>query len=281
MTYFFVGGSQRAGTTLLATSLCSGVETNPYLGESSGLRSLLHTYTYMVKRYEDESAFHFGSRQTMDDYYRSIVGLFLSHVLARHTPATSLVLKEPHMTTYFPQIFKLVPNSAFIIMKRDPRDILVSMLGVGKKMKEQGKKHLFNSGDLGKIAESIVPFYRPTLNACARNAKFASRCFWIDYEAMVTNPNESVEKLRQFTKLKLELFDAANPGKRTLAEKVASRKTSKNPSIWRTTLMNNQAISKSRIGNFTNELTTDDIKIIEAAIGDLITQLGYDLSSDK
>lgn len=278
MTYFFVGGSQRAGTTLLATSLCSGVETNPYLGESSGLRSMLQTYSYMVQRYDDESAFHFGSRGAMDDYYASIVRLFLSHVLARHSPATSLVLKEPHMTMLFPHIHKLVPQSRFIVMKRDPRDIVVSMLGVGKKLKKQGKNHLFNSGNLGKIAESIVPFYRPALAACANNADFKRKCRWVDYESMVSDPVATMDSLRKFTKLKLELFDPDDPMTRTLAEKQESRKTSEKSSIWRTELMNDQAISTSRIGNFEKELNEEEILVVEKAIGGLIKKLGYQLT---
>lgn len=278
MTYFFVGGSQRSGTTLLTTILCAGEETNPYLGESSALRSLMQTYNYMLQRFDDETAFHFGSRQALDSYYASIVSSFLSHTLARHFPAHSTVLKEPHLTMHFPHLHRLIPDSRFVLIKRDPRDIVVSMLKVGKRLDAKGKKHLFNSGDIGKIAESIVPFYRATINESAKNAAFKRKCLWVDYEQMVSDPQITVNSLRGTTGLKLELFDPEDPMKRTLAEKVASRKKSPNPEIWNTDLMREKAISSSSVGTYAEYLSGEELDIIEARIGQLITALGYELA---
>lgn len=278
MTYYFVGGSQRSGTTLLATTLCSGKETNPYLGESSGLRSLMQTYAYMLQRFDDETSFHFGSRQALDSYYASVVSGFLGHTLGRHYPAQALVLKEPHLTIHFPNLHRLIPDSRYILIKRDPRDIVVSMLKVGKRLEEKGKSHTFNSSDVGKIAETIVPFYRPTFNACRNNPAFKKKCFWVEYEELATNPVAVVEKLRQYTGLKLEEFDPEDPMKRTLEEKVASREKSANPEIWNTDLQRKKKVSSASVGSFADYLTKDQIKAVEDAIGNLITALGYELS---
>lgn len=277
MTYFFVGGSQRSGSSLLAASLCAGEETNPYLGESRGFRLLMQTYADMVQRFDEETTFHLGSRQAFDDYYRSVVTSYLGHTLGRHYPATSLVLKEPHLTMSFPDIHRLIPDSKFVMIKRDPRDIVVSMLKVGKRFEEKGQKHLFNSGKIGQIAKSIIPFYRPVINTSAINKAFKRACIWVEYEQMVADPETVIDQIRDFTGLKIELYDPADPMKRTLEEKAASRAKSKGPAIWNTDLMRNKVVSNESVGKYAEFLSEEQIQTVEAATGRLITALGYEL----
>ncbi|MBE9226311.1 hypothetical protein IQ264_12845 [Phormidium sp. LEGE 05292] len=44
MTYFFICGNQRAGTTLLQSILCSDDTTSPLLQEAMYFRSMISTY---------------------------------------------------------------------------------------------------------------------------------------------------------------------------------------------------------------------------------------------
>lgn len=281
MAYIFVGGSQRSGTSLLAASLCAGEETNMYMGESAGFRSMMQTYATMVQRFDDESIFHFGSRTALDEYYAAMVRMFLSHTLTAHAPATSLVMKEPHLTMQFPLLHRLVPQSRFVMIKRDPRDIVVSMLKVGEKLAAEGTKHPYNTHSAGRLAESAAQFYRPVLAAMGQNAAFKNRTYWVDYQELVTSTETVIDKLRGFTGLKLELFDPEDPTKRTLPQKVESRKKSKRAQPWNTDLMKNKGISDASVRAFEQKLSEEQIAEIEKSVGGLIKKFGYDLVTQQ
>lgn len=279
MTFVFVGGSQRSGTSLLAASLCAGEETNMYMGESSGFRTLIQTYASMVQRFDDETVFHFGSRNALDEYYSATVRLFLSHTLTAHAPATSLVMKEPHLTMHFPYLNHLVPNSRFVMIKRDPRDIVVSMLKVGEKLAAKGQKHPYNTQGVGRLAEIAAQFYRPVLASSATNPGFRKKLFWVDYQELVTSTETVMDKLRDFTGLKLELFDPADPTKRTLPQKVDSRKKSDRAQPWNTELMKNKGVSNASVRAFEKKLSDEQVAEIEKSVGGLIKKFGYNLVS--
>jgi len=53
MTNFFVGGSQRAGTTLLQSVLCADTTTNSVIREASPLRAMVAAYQYTHARSEE------------------------------------------------------------------------------------------------------------------------------------------------------------------------------------------------------------------------------------
>lgn len=276
MSYYFVGGSQRSGTTLLATVLCSGKESNDYFGESASLRSIIELYRSLGAKFDTDVKFHFGNQAILDEYFAGTVKSFLSHTMAVHSPASSLVLKEPHLTCYFPQLHKLVPRSRFILIKRDPRDIVVSMLKVGEKLAADGKKHLFNSGDIGKIARTILPFYAPTINASKKNRGFRSACHWVEYESLTRNPEAVVEELRKFTGLKLEDADFENPTRHVQEERRKIRVENKNISAWVTDLTDKGSISDESVGRFKSHLSDEQIATVEEVLGQLMQVLGYE-----
>ena len=273
MSYIFVGGSQRSGTTLLAASLCSGTETNPYFGESGSFRMLLESRHFLLQSMEDEVVTHFGDQQTMDTYFQTCLHSFLDHVLKTHAPATSLVLKEPHMTMFFPSLWKLIPEAKFVIIVRDPRDIVASMLDVGKKMAEGGSDHLFNSGNIEEIAKSLAQFYGPAYKEATQNKTFAKAICWIKYEDLVRDPDTTIDKLRAFTGLELAGFNAANPTDRSTLDKAESIDRLR---PWTTEKMApGKRISADSIGRYANILTDEQIKTVEQTVPQLMKLFGY------
>ncbi|WP_286828692.1 MULTISPECIES: sulfotransferase family protein [Kordiimonas] len=276
MAYIFVGGSQRSGTSLLTTSLCAGEETNMYIGECPSLRKLLNIIHQMRQNFDAETGLHFGSRAALDEYASTIVRSYLSHTLTANAPATSLVLKEPHLTMLFPLMWHLIPESKFVLIKRDPRDIVVSMLRVGEKLADQGKTHLFNSGDVAAMALSAQEFYAPTINTANRNPAFRKAVTWVRYEEFVSDPATTIKQLRKTTGLKLELFDPENPTKRIHPTRKEARGESDRVKPWITEVMHGGAITSSRTGRFQEKLTEEQIMAIEKAVGTLLDVLGYD-----
>lgn len=279
MSYIFVGGSQRSGTSLLATSLCAGEESNPYLGESSALRKLLDAQAYMAKRFNDETKFHFGTRTAMQEFMGSTLRSFLALTLASSAPATSLVLKEPHLTMHFPLVHQLLPEAKFVMSIRDPRDIICSMLTVGEKYKEAGTSHLFNSGDIKKMTELVASFYRPVIKAAQQSKRFSSRVVWVKYEQLVNEPETTIEELRKYTGLKLELYDVNEPRKRTHPDKLKARAESKIAKFWQSDLMAQKPLSKQSVGKFEDRLSEEQVATIEQTVPGLFKRFGYEVIS--
>ncbi len=275
MSYIFVGGAQRSGTTLLTQALCSGEETNPYIGESGNLRALLQVHKLMEQRFDDESIVHFGSREAMDEYFGTCVRSFLSHTLATNSPATSLVLKEPHLTMHFPLLWKLIPTTKFVMSIRDPRDIVASMLRVGEKLKKQGVSHLFNSGNIDGIAKNIVPFYAPTIQFSQGNETFKKSVFWLKYEAFLSDPEKTVRRLASFTGLPLDRYDPENSAVRI--HPIQQEALAKNDRItpWVSSLMLQKGIEGTNAGKYKSNLTTKQIKAVENAVPGLMKRFGY------
>lgn len=279
MSYIFVGGAQRSGTSLVAASLCSGEETNPYLGESSGFRRLLDAQYFMTRRFEDETVFHLGSEQGVRDYLRTITRLYLDQTLQTHAPATSLVLKEPHMTGYFPFLHKLLPEAKFVVVARDPRDTIASMLTVGEKMQQIGTQHMFSTRDVAKFTELVNAFYEVSINAVRASESFRQALRWVRYEEFVTAPQAVIKALREFTGLKLEQFDPQDPTKRTLPAKIESRAKSDRAKPWQSKLMSQKGISTESLGAYKRQLSPEQIKHIETELAPIFDVFGYDRSS--
>ncbi len=65
MSYFFVGGSQRSGTTALQSVLCADAETNPLIHEAAYFRGMVEAYRH-GKPLLDRQAGHYFDEQSGD-----------------------------------------------------------------------------------------------------------------------------------------------------------------------------------------------------------------------
>ncbi|MFC4347224.1 sulfotransferase family protein [Kordiimonas lipolytica] len=277
MAYIFVGGSQRSGTSLLATSLCSGEETNMYIGECRSLRQLLLAVQFMEQNFDGENELSFGSKAAMKEYHSTIIRSYLSHTLATNAPATSLVLKQPHLTLLFPTLWNLVPESKFVIAIRDPRDTIASMLEVGKKMAAQGQNHPFNTHSVPEIAKHMRGFYSQVLLASDLSEEFKAATKWVRYEELVSQPAVVMEELRAFTGLNLVDFDPESPTKRIHPTLMAARTKDEAPvQPWVSDLMRGAPITTKRTGSYKDLLTNEQISQIDECLAEFMERIGYE-----
>lgn len=273
MSYFFVGGSQRSGTSLMLRILCDDAETNPMFGECAYLRALMQAYEVGLQTF-DELMYLFDSREQFRDFHAELVRRFLAHTSARFAPARHLVLKEPHMTLYFPELHELLGDEArFLVLMRDPRDVIASMLDVGRRMAAQGISHLFNQGNLFEMVNQFKFFYVKCFAACNQNPTLRRQLLVVRYENLVSQPEQELEKIRAFTGLALSNAGKQAPG----AEKLRAQ-SSERQQLWRTEL-SGQAISASKINNYREKLTHLQIQQIEAQCQDIMKIFGYQRSA--
>ena len=77
MSFFFVGGSQRTGTYLLQSILCSDKTTNPIIREAVYLRSLVDQYTLQKANFDRFNKDYFSDFADFKSYSRASVNTFL------------------------------------------------------------------------------------------------------------------------------------------------------------------------------------------------------------
>jgi hypothetical protein len=266
LSFLFVGGAQRSGTTALQRLLCADHRTQALLPEASYLRMLVQAYTAAREDLEHDTAGYFDDAEDLRTFHSGLVYLFLERTLARHPQAERLVLKEPHLTPHFPALHGLVPEARFVVSARDPRDTIASMLAVGERMQAAGQAHFFQQRDMTQLARYVKSFYAPLLNAA--DPALRGAVLIVRYEDVVRGNAETLAALRGFTGLELDRPAAA--------EAVPAQGDATRPRYrpWYTS-QSGRPLNPESIGRHRDRLSTDETASIERECADLMQALGY------
>jgi Sulfotransferase family len=274
MTTFFIGGCMRTGTTLLNGILCSDPTANPVIGEVQYLTHLMHHYSwgqrhfrlYLKDTFEDCDAFKAFTGNWLEDY--------LQRTQARWQPCRHLVLKNPELVQYFPDLSELVRDTKFFLTVRDPRDTVVSMRAVAKKQRENGISSTLTrmDDDARKLSRYYRNYYLRLLRGDFNVLK--SNLFLVRYEDLVTQTAQVVDQIRAFTGLTLTEYDPASQWQRS-AEDYDQRRHDPDLAAW-TTELHGEGVSDSRIGRYHDLLSDEDIAMIEEECRAVMRPFQYD-----
>ncbi len=267
--FIFVGGCQRSGTSLLQGMLCSDETSNPRITEAEYLRQLVETYSKAKQSFDYSLIDYFDDADAFRRFHSAWITTFLERTLRRYPPASRLVLKEPHLTRYFPDLWELIPQARFVVLVRDPRDTLLSMLEVGKRLAAKGSNHFLARAELKSLIPHYLSFYRPCLQK--RDQRFRRNLMFIKYEDLVTSPATVLESLRSFTGLALNHVDLADPWKRALRPIDAPHERQK---PWRTSLYGKGVVATS-VGRYRRDLSPQEVRVIDEGLRSFYPLFGY------
>lgn len=271
MAYLFIGGSQRTGTSIMQQMLCQLPEANPYIYEASYLRLLLQAYSEARHNFTNNHASYFGDLQGLVGFNSGVVHAFLEYTSNRLGNCQHLLLKEPHLTLFWPELYELVPESIFLMMIRDPRDAIASMVEVGMRQKTLGQNYLFAERDIPRLCEHFMSFYTPAFGVEDENFRY--RLAVVHYENLVTDPVQTLRQVAGFTGLPFDTIDVSaqpDPGH----VQSASTKSSELYSPW-VTEVSGKKLSAKRVGNFTQVLTPEEVAVVEEQCADFFEWFGY------
>ena len=267
-SFFFVGGAERTGTTVLQSLLCQAPGTNPMIMEVEYLRDLVRAYARAKSDWNSKTKDYFDSPDSLRRFHSKFTGEFLKNTASRYDDAQHLVLKEPRLTILFPDLFELLPAARFLIILRDPRDAIASMVEVGRRMQDEGKIFSFQKRDMAQLSAYFKSFYAPVLNT--KDAELRAQTYLIRYEDLATDPVAQLPGLREFAGLNLDL----RLSDQSQADSVSHRMLRTKQAAWRTESFS-RPLNPSSIGRHRTILSPKEIREIEKHCQDFLTAFRY------
>lgn len=272
MTYFFIGGSARSGTHLLESIVTTDSRVNAPLVGASHFHDLVSIYAKGKSNFKPLSDCY---RDLADFrlFYSNWVLSFLEKTKRRHSRSDRLILRWPYMATLFPALHELVQDSKFLLIVRDPRDTIVSMMKVAEREAKlpPSERTVANLGrDMVRLSKFYSSYYIPSLAYQSRSDNFQQKILWVKYEALVENTKSEVKRLADFTGLELDGIDRNNIWHRRQPD--FGRQDRQD--VWFSSLYGKE-ISKSHVGQYRNHLSDQEILEIEYQCSFIFEKFNY------
>lgn len=208
MSTFFIGGSQGAGVAALQALL--SVDTGcQVLPDTAYFRSLIEAYRAGKQELEQAIRPCFGTSMAFRRFNAELMRRFLASCASRQPETHHQLIKDPALTRHFPELFELLPDARFILVVRDPRDLVAGLLEPDESLRAAGVTHIFQRRRLMPLCRQLRGEYQPALR-CELSG-FRQRLSVVRYEDLVRKPELVQSRLKSFTGLPLELPPRRSP----------------------------------------------------------------------
>lgn len=271
MTYIFVGGSECSGTSLLQSILCSDDAANPLIAEAQLFRLMVEAYRDGKQHFEVRAKDYFADFDAYRGFHAQTVRRFLETTRNRYASARRLVLKEPTLTQMFPELHELIPEARFVLIVRDPRDTVASLIKVSERMGDRAHPLSGFGRDMRRYARYYRSFYRPAFNY--RDTGFRENLCVVKYEDLVLQTTSVLDQLQDFTKLKLGQFDPGDPWKRSRINYDALVSHEEHRPCF--SELRGKPLSAARVGVYREALSPDELQAVERECADYLERFRY------
>jgi hypothetical protein len=274
MSVLFVGGVNRSGTTLLQSILCSDPTTNPLVQEASYINFIVRAWVFGRAQFDFHGQYYFDSTQDLKQFTADWLSKFLNKFRKRYPEAKHLVLRYLPITALFPELHELMEAAGedvrFLIMARDPRDVVASMVRVGERARRLGEPGgNLMPRDMNRLSKIYLDVYGPALSN--RRPEYKRRITVVRYEDLVTRTEEILDVLRQASGLELKDFEAGADWTRNDMD-MKKRGAVNEP--WMSDLWG-KGISSARVGTYREILTPKEITLVENLCAEPLGSFGY------
>lgn len=197
-----VGGAMRSGTTVIHRALCTATNSNPYISESWFLLDLFDLLRWNMQRFEVRHKDQFGSPEEFLRLIQLNLNYYIDMLSTRYGHPEVLILKHPELTKHFITMQPLAPNMRFLVIVRDPRDVIASIIRVNERHRESGT--WTPHGSLKTMPEFCDYYSSYYDSVFARRADFGSNLMFVRYEDVVSNPVETFGHISRFSGARYE-----------------------------------------------------------------------------
>jgi protein-tyrosine sulfotransferase len=268
----FVGGAPRSGTTLVQNMLdCHGeIYGGPeflHIPDIVRVRSRLHGS--IARKWIDLIC----SYEQVDRMIAAWIEAFLLP-LADSQKARFISEKTPENVLVFPQLIELFPKARFILVARDPRAIVSSMLEVGAKARVKGLEPPFFTNDLAAAVSYTIDCIEKGFKAVEAAPE---RVYIVVYERLVREPAQETKALCDFLQIAWEPGMIRPASKKHAGEKAITVFSNE---LWYDTEAYYKDPNSDRINRWQQQLSPTDQVTIAHSFSDSqgLRALGYDFS---
>jgi hypothetical protein len=188
----FVGGSPRSGTTLVQRVL--NHHPKVYGGpEFDFIPGIAELYQRMRNSIRSGRITRIVDEPTLYDAFRELIASLLIPKAEAEGVAV-LSEKTPSNVLAFDLIEEIVPESKKILVIRDPRDVVSSMLEVGNR---QRRRLGYTSGFVRDVCAAVNYMNRCLFAGCSF-AERSKNCLVVYYEDLVANPLPEANRIYAF-----------------------------------------------------------------------------------
>lgn len=214
---FFIIGLPRSGTTLLEQMLdahskvavcpeiSSGMAFSRILKDDQQIDYqkgllLLNAFHQWAKSFDDPIKDCLNKLATTESYYPLNPSEFYDALMKLYTTTKKAEIfgeKTPENLFYLPTIKRILPHSKYIVLIRNPMDVLLSMCEcLGLALKESVTDRLIFQ---------LAPIVKKGLHELyVKKNLVGQKQIWIHYETLIANPESTLKDLCQFLDITYE-----------------------------------------------------------------------------
>ena len=263
----------RTGTTLVQTILCNAAGANPMIAEANYFYHMVRLYKHGKRTFDVFVKHYFADFGAYQRFSRDWACAHLRGVQERWAPCRHLVLKQPDLVRDFEDVFELVEGAKFLVVVRDPRDTITSIIEVAKRQAARGEvTRLTRMGqDVQQLADFFNWHYDPIVNT--KSDAFRRATLWLRYEDVVDDVAATLDRVRAFTGLEFTNFEPERVWERRAAD-LDVHKQSRMEAPW-TSELYGQGVSRQAVGRYREQLTPDQVAAVERGCAHICRAFGY------
>lgn len=262
--FVFIIGAARSGTTWLQAMLGAHPSVCTF-GELQLYEFYTAPWVAAWKRQVEFGSFNglatLWSEDELYHFLREFLDRIYSQVLYTKPEATIILDKHPGNSLYVEHIHKLLPNTKFIHMIRDGRDVAVSLLAAS-----QSWGRLWAPKDI----RSTASLWKSSVLGAKHAQRYEGRYLEVKYEDFFANGVETLKEVFEFIGVPIEFEEVVSIFNSHQFEQMKQRRKGTNQYILPETFFR-----KGQIGDWQSTLHPTQRYIFHEVAGELLRELGY------
>jgi len=186
-TITWIVGAPRSGTHLINSLVCTGEGCGPFVPEFHSVDSAIAAWKSVQRAFVTQRYF-FESQEGIDAFYRGHIRALVDSAWRSLDMPRHLILKHCMLTPLIPELLIHFPEWRYVVVIRDPKDVIASEIRVWKK---DHSRETFDPGLIEKLTNQYLGYYKSLIQDGILQDP---RVIGVEYENIVAQKFGDLEK---------------------------------------------------------------------------------------